>query len=156
MTDDGARARAILFLILAAFGLAFVGIGASQALEQRRALAHAHPVAATVVGLDVEEHHRNGNSGVTYRPVVHFEYQVDGTTRMGDQVGPMGEAKGGHWAWRVLDRYQAGQHVVAWVRDDMADKAYLEHTASPTPYYMLAFGVGFTTFMMALWGRTRP
>lgn len=36
---------------------------------------------------------------------------------MGDQVGPLREMRGGHWAWQVLDRYEVGQRVTAWVRD---------------------------------------
>lgn len=143
----------VILAILAIGGLVFLGVGTKLALDQRVALARVHPVPAVVVGRDIEEHHANGSRGVSYRPVVRFEYQVDGTTRMGDQVGPLPESRGGHWAWRVLDRYQVGDHVTAWVRDDLVDQAYLERTASPRPYLLMAFGAAFTVSMGWLWIR---
>jgi hypothetical protein len=134
-------------------GLVFLGVGTKLALDQRNALARVHPVPAIVVGRDIEEHHTNGNAGVSYRPVVRFQYEVGGTIRMGDQVGPMPESRSGHWAWRVLDRYQVGQHVTAWVRDDVADQAYLERVASAQPYTLMGFGAAFTIFIGWLWMR---
>ena len=142
-------------MVFVAAGLLFAGVGTGTAIRQARALAHSHPVSATVVGLDIETHTTNGRGGTTYRPVVRFQYQVDGTTRMGDRVGPLGESHGGHWAWRVLDRYEVGQRVTAWVRDDLPDSAYLEHVSSFTPYYMLSFGVVFAGFSAWLWRRSR-
>lgn len=144
--------RAIL-AILAIAGLVFLTVGAKLALDQRAALARVYPVPAVVVSLDIEEHHANGSRGVAYRPVVRFEYQRDGTTRMGDQVGPLPETRSGHWAWRVLDRYQVGQHVTAWVRTDLPDQAYLERTPSLQPYTLMGFGAAFTLFMSWLWWR---
>lgn len=141
------RAQTILFLVLAASGVVFLGAGTSAAIDQRNALARVHSVPAKVVGLDVEEHHPNGNHAVTYRPVVRFEYRLDSTTFIGDQVGPLREARGGHWAWRVLDRYEVGQRVTAWVRYDVPGQAYLERAPSPQPYYEIMFGVLFTASM---------
>lgn len=131
----------------------FLGVGTKLARDQRNALAHVHPIPAIVVSLDVEEHRINGKGGIAYRPVVRFQYQLDGTTRMGDQVGPLPESRAGHWAWRVLQRYQVGQHVTAWVRNDVVDQAYLERTPSLRPYGLMGFGAVFTVVFGWLWMR---
>lgn len=135
--------------------MTFLAFGANLAREQHHILAHSFPVPATVVGLDVETHITNGRGGTAYRPVVRFEYQIAGATRMGDQVDPLRESRGGHWAWRVLDRYEVGQHVTAWVRDDVPDAAFLDRTPSRTPYVMLSFGAAFDLVTALVWWRAR-
>ena len=144
-----------VFAVLAIAGLVFLTVGTKLVLDQRTALENVRPVAAVIVGRDIEEHHTNGNHGYAYRPVVRFQYHVGATIRMGDQVGPVPESRGGHWAWQVLDRYQVGQHVTAWVRTDVVDRAYLERTPSRQPYTMMVFGAAFTVFIAFVWMRLR-
>jgi hypothetical protein len=89
-------AQWITFLIFGGFGVMLLYVGITQFVQQRRNLADARPIEATVVHSQVVSHtsadtdSRLGRSTSTtsHRPDIRFRYQVLGTEYESDRLRP--------------------------------------------------------------------
>ena len=86
------------------------------------------------------------SSGVDYRPTVRFTYEYDGTSYTSTNVFPTtisptydteSEARS------VLDGYETGDTVTAYVPPSNPDNAYLNHQFSNAPLLVVGIGLFF-------------
>jgi hypothetical protein len=95
--------------------------------------------------------------GIDYYPEVAFEYRYEGTTYTGDSVFP-GSISSGYdsrsEARAVVDPYDRGETVTAYVDPDSPGEAFLRKDTSSGP--LLLAGVGAVMFLLVLFkGRQR-
>lgn len=120
----------------------FMVVGAWLGLEQWVRLSRWVPVPATVTGSTVERH--SGSRGdPTYSPRITYRYTVSGREYAADRATPLGESRGGGWAYGIAARYAPGQRTTAWYDPSSPGQAYLLHEWSVLPYIFIVFPLGF-------------
>jgi hypothetical protein len=115
-------------VVLGAFALAGVVM---MAVEAER-LIRWRPVPAVVQASAVEA--VRGNRGSTsFRPIVTYEYAVNGRRYASTQVNVLAVSRSYGWAQSMSTRFVPGAPTTAYVNPDDPAKAYLVHEISLLP-----------------------
>ena len=136
---DSRRGAVLMVLI----GILAAGYGGYDYVQQSGALSNAQEVPAELTAQDVDADSAGSSPGVDYRPTVRFTYEYDGTSYTSTNVfpttiSPTYDTKSE--ARSVLDGYETGDTVTAYVPANDPDAAYLKHQSSNAP--LLAVGIG--------------
>ncbi|WP_132058614.1 DUF3592 domain-containing protein [Halorussus amylolyticus] len=130
----------LLFLVI---GLGASGFGAYDYVQQSDAVNEAVEVDATVVETGVDSVRGGSSPGVDYKPEVTFEYEYDGETYTGNNVFPATISRNYDTrsaAASVLEGYDEGETVTAYVNPDSPGDAFLKDEKSNSP--LLFVGIG--------------
>lgn len=156
MTDDSGVSingpdtlrGAMLLLVL---GLGVTGYGAYDYVQQSDAIRNAVEVDTTITDVGVETTSaRSGNAQVKYEPHVEFTYEYQGESYTGTNVFPATiapEYEQRSNAESVIDEYEEGMTVTAYVDPTNPDGAFLKNKTSNTP--LLAAGIGAVISLLA-------
>jgi hypothetical protein len=145
-------ARIITYLICGGFAAMFLYVGATQFWQQRRNLANAESVDATIVHSTVtvsttrDTDGRVGfsNSTTSYSPDVRFTYRVGGqqyeSARLNPTIIGTGYASE-ESAAAELAAYPLNAKVRAWVNPAHPEQAFLNGEKSNGPIVFLILGL---------------
>jgi len=125
-------------------GVATMGYGAYSYVEQTSALEDVEQVEATIVETGVETVDQRRGTG--YAPAVTFDFTYDGESYTSSNVypGPLPRELNSRQAARdVVDEYDRGEAVMAYVPTESPEKAYLQRESSDKPLLVIGFGVLF-------------
>ncbi len=129
-------------LIFALVGLALLGYGGYDYVQQSAALDDAVEVEATVVETSITEI-ESGRSGIEYDAQIEFSYQYQGTEYTSDNLVP-GSFDATYDtrsdANAVLEPYDEGDTVTAYVDPDAPSAGFLEQRTSQGPLQFVAVG----------------
>ncbi|WP_169980724.1 DUF3592 domain-containing protein [Tautonia rosea] len=143
------RARLIIGVVCM-LGLSLAIVGGVSTIGQYRKLATYRPVEATVVSKSVDVHSqttRNARTGgvsrsFSYRPIVRYQYEVEGRSMTSETVCPLDwpsfRARG---ARKLIDRYEVGQPVTAYVDPEDPSIAFLDRSLHGLPLWMIYAGL---------------
>jgi len=133
-------------LMLLVVGTVWLSLGAVPVLEHNGAVQENEPTTATVTDLRIEW--QESDDGKRYRPVITYNYTVDGQTYQNSNVYP-GSLK--RWkgdkeeAQAVLDEYEVGQSVTVYYNPQQHSHAYLREGGMPGLWFM---GAIFSVLML--------
>jgi hypothetical protein len=142
----------IAFLVMAAFAIMMLYVGTTQFLLQRRLLAHARPVDATILrsevtrseSADTDRRLLSSNSTISYSPEIRFRYLVNGAPFESEMLTPnaisVGHASEGSAA-EVLTPFPVGATVTAYVDPSLPDQGFLIRSAGAGPIVFLLVGL---------------
>lgn len=139
-------------LILLILGLGITGYGAYDYVQQSDAMWSAVEVDATITEVDlVTESSVSGQSGgkSSYEPRVKFTYEYQDTTYTGTNVFPADitpEYDQRSNAESVIDEYDEGESVTAYVDSTDPDHAFLKNKTSNTPLILAGTGAVASLF----------
>ncbi len=149
--------------------LLFVGIGAGlygwqavEALDQHRRISTFRPVEATVhtVRVDMRETRTSkGGRSVTYAPIVHYEYEVDGRMHSNTQVLPKPHTGSSEWASEIASRFVEGEPCEAYYDPANPEDAFLVKEYRFLFYGLALLGVAIACIPFVIWSsmpRTQP
>nr|WP_240147558.1 DUF3592 domain-containing protein [Halorussus sp. JP-T4] len=123
-------------------GVAVAGFGGYDYLQQSDAISDAVTVEATITGTNVESvSQRRG--GPAYRPEVTFDYRYDGSDYTSNNLYPAtftANYDTKSEAESVLQGYEAGETVTAYVDPNSPGSAFLEQKKSDGPLKLAAIG----------------
>ena len=145
-------AQIITFIIFGGFGFVMLYVGITQLFMQRRLLANAERVQATIVhsevftstSSDTDPRPLRSTSTTTHRPDVRFRYRVGGREYESDLLHPSiivrtyGSREA---AAEALAPFPVNATVSAYVDPSLPDKAYLIATAGNGPVVFMVVGV---------------
>jgi hypothetical protein len=145
-------AQIITFLIFGSLGLMLLVVGSTQFVQQRRNLAHAERVEATITHSQVftstssntNRELLRSNSTTTHRPDVRFRYTVAGRSHESDLLYPTSIARtyaSHEAAARELAPYPLQARVNAYVDRTQPGKAFLIAEASQAPAVFIVLGL---------------
>ena len=145
-------AQWITFLIFGGFGVMFLYVGITQFIQQRRNLADARPIQATVVHSQVvssttaDTDGRVGfsNSTTSHRPDVRFTYQVLGTEYESDRLYPNIIVHGyasAESAAEALTPFPLHATVRAYVDPSHPEQAFLIRESGKGPVVFIVVGL---------------
>ncbi|WP_135828201.1 DUF3592 domain-containing protein [Halorussus halobius] len=147
-------------LLVVLVGLGAGGFGVYDYVQQNQAVENAVEVDATVVetGVDASSSRRGGPD---YSPEATFEYSYQGESYTGNSVFPGSITKDYDTrsaAESVLEDYQAGETVAAYVDPNSPSDAFLVNETSNSPLFFTAIGglfvlVGGYSALRSLVGR---
>ena len=139
------RGRVVVLL----FAFALFGFGGYDYAEQREAVGEAEAVDAVVLNSTVVED--TAGRGIDYDPRVEYRYSYGGTTYTGDDFFP-GSITPSYdtekEALSVVEGYDEGETVTAYVDPDRPGGAFLERRATNAPLAMA--GAGFFVAVVVL------
>lgn len=139
-----------------AIGLLFAGIGGYLYMDQQAAIENSERIEATVVNSHVQVDEGTGTEADSYYPVVEYEYTYDGQTYTSDNVFPgVGSSSTSlSRAREIVDDYQQGDQVTAYVNPDDPQEAYLiEETDSL--FHFAFIGAGGLAVLLGIGGIVR-
>lgn len=129
-------------LLFALIGLALVGYGGYDYIQQTEAVDDAVEVEGTVVETSISEI-ESGRSGIEYDARVEFTYQHQGTEYTSDQLYP-GSFDATYdtrpEAESALDPYDDGDSVTAYVDPAAPSEGFLQRQTSQGPLQFMAIG----------------
>jgi len=132
-------AGTVIFVLI---GLAVAGYGGYDYVQQSEAIEDAVEVDATVVETSISEVD-SGRSGIEHDAHVEFRYQFRGTEYTSDQLFP-GSFDATYDtrsdAEAVLEPYDEGETVTAYVDPDAPGEGFLEQRTSQGPLQLVAIG----------------
>ena len=145
-------AQIITFLIFGGLGFMLLAVGITQMRQQRRNLAHAEPVMATIehaavftsTSADTDPRLGRSTSTSSHRPDVRFRYQVAGQTYRSERLYPSIIARGyasAEAAAEELAPFPLHAQVRAWVNPAHPDQAFLIAEASQGPLVFVILGL---------------
>ncbi|QJR37537.1 DUF3592 domain-containing protein [Gemmatimonas groenlandica] len=155
-------ARAITMLIFGGFGVMFLYVGLTQFLQQRRSLANAVEIVATIAysavhtstSADTDGRLISSNSTTTHRPDLRFTYVVAGKAYESDLLYPTIIVRG--YASReaveeVLAPYPVNATVPAYVDPSHPGEAFLiaERSSAPIVFLVLALLVPLVAWFVS-------
>lgn len=133
--------KTLFAAIILVTGIAMTGYGAYDYTQQSDALADAVTVSATVTDTSVETVHQRRD--IDYRPVITYNYTVDGTQYQSNDYSPSmstvtfdSESN----AQDIAGNYTVGETVTAYVDPDTPSDAFLDHERSDDPLTFLGIG----------------
>ena len=133
-------------VILLIVGLLATGFGAYDYVQQSDAVANSVEVDAEITEIGVESVSSGSSSGASYKPTVQFTYEFEGTSYTGTNVFPA-EISSNYdtesAARAVLEDYEAGDTVTAYVVSNDPSKAFLKNKTSNTPLLFVGIGLLF-------------
>lgn len=143
-------AQAIVYVVVAGFGLVMLYVGLTEWAVQRRALRCAAPVDAEIVWHDVVESRSmdtdnrplRDNSTTSYRPEVKFKYEYGGAWYVSDLLRPTVIVQGyasREGAEAEIRDFPMGARVRAWVDPAAPERGFLtaEWSAGPVVFAVL-------------------
>ena len=129
-------------VIFAAIGLALIGYGGYDYVQQSQTVDDSVEVEATIVETSVTEV-ESGRSGIEYDTHAEFTYQYQGTEYRSDQIVP-GSFDETYDTRReaesALEPYEDGDTVTAYVDPDTPANGFLEQRTSQGPVQFMAIG----------------
>ncbi|PSP34139.1 hypothetical protein BRC63_09545 [Halobacteriales archaeon QH_10_70_21] len=126
MDTKGLGAVAALLIVGGFLG----ALGVGPTVSHHIAVQENQPTEATVQSTDIDVK-TDDDGDRSYRPVVTYEYTVDGETYTQDNVFPGGFTRwdgSRSWAENVVDRYEPGQTVTVHYRSGEPSNAYLTNS----------------------------
>ncbi len=134
--------KALLVLIV---GVAVMGYGGYDYVQQSNAIATAVEVQATITEAGVERvPQRRG--GTDYRPEVAFEYQYRGTRYTGTNLYPAHTESGYDTesaARSAVETYEEGERRTAYVDPEAPSEGFLTDRQSTAPLKLVGVGALF-------------
>ncbi|MGQ5515464.1 DUF3592 domain-containing protein [Halococcus saccharolyticus] len=131
-------------VILLVIGLAATGFGAYDYIQQSDTVANSVEVNAEITETGVVEASSPGSSlGADHKPTVRFTYNYEGTSYTGTNVFPAETSPDYDTrseARSVIDGYETGDTVTAYIDPDEPDNAFLKNQTTNAP--LLFAGVG--------------
>jgi len=129
-------------VIFTVIGLALVGYGGYDYVQQTQTVDDSVGVEATIVETSVTEV-ESGRSGIKYDTHTEFTYRYQGTEYRSDQIVP-GSFDETYDTRReaesALEPYEDGDTVTAYVDPDAPGEGFLEHRTSQGPLQFMAIG----------------
>lgn len=133
---------------LGAFFAIFVAAGLGIFGAEVLRVATWRPVSARILSTDVKA--IRGNKGVSYSPVVRYQYTIAGTLYSADRVLPVSMSASRAWAEELRDRFQAGQVVTAYVNPRDPSSAFLVRKVSLLPLIFVGAPLGMAALLALL------
>ena len=136
-------------MLLLVIGLAATGYGAYDYVQQSEAVTNAVESDATITEMGVEADSSGSSTDAEYKPTVQFTYEYEGTSYTSTNVFPTdispsydtrSEAKS------VLEGYETGDTVTAYVNPAEPGNAFLKNQTSNAPLLFVGIGLFFTVF----------
>lgn len=145
-------ARIIAVIIFGAFGLMMLYVGLTQFVQQRRSMANAVPVDATIArsavvsseSPDTDRRLNRSTSTTSHRADVQFTYSVAGQRYESDRLHPTIIARGyasAESAREELAPFPVGARVRAWVDPSHPGQAFLLAEKSAAPLVFIVIGL---------------
>lgn len=134
--------RQFFSALILLFGLAMIGYGAYDYLQQSEAMQDAVETSATITESGTEEV-LVGRAGTQYEPTATFNYRFQGKSYTSSNVFPTGSSptyESRSEAEAVLERLERGETVTAYVVPSSPSSAFLKDTPSKIPYTFLGLG----------------
>jgi hypothetical protein len=147
-------------IIFTLFPMVFLGIGGYMAWDQDRKITHYMSVTAKVLSRTIETS-TDSEGKTTYKPVVSFEFQVDGNKYTGRDIYPISMSSGHGWAQETINRFKVGSEVEAFCDPANPSSAFLLKEYSFFPYIFIMFpmifvAIGTTILISAGASATNP
>jgi hypothetical protein len=136
-----------LVVVLLFLGLFGVGMGGFTVFEHNVAVQEGQPTAATVLSTEIAEK-TDDDGDKSYRPVVTYEYIVDGQTYESENVFPGGFTRwksSRSWAEDVLNQYEAGDRITVQYRPRNPGQAYVRNDGLPFTWVV---GAGYAVLVL--------
>lgn len=137
------KAISVIFMLM---GVVFAGIGAGQAISQHTKIQTYVPVQATVTSKHIARHVSRNNKGrtsVTYEPVIHYVYKVNGRSYSNDQVLPINLSSSLAWAQEIVDSYTVRATTEAYYNPSSPTRSFLMKKYIFFPYIFILFPMIF-------------
>ena len=120
----------------------FVALGVSGVIVELERLATWRAVPAVVQESHIDAV-KGSKGGVSYKPVVTYTYQVEGTSYTSSSVTILPESRSWGWAIGISQRYRPGAHATAYVDPGNPHKAFLVNEFSGIPLLFVIFPLVF-------------
>lgn len=144
--------RIIVLVIFGGFGVVLLYVGLTQFLQQRRLLANAERVDATIThaevfsstSSDTDSRVGSSNSTTTHRPDVRFRYRLHGHEYESDLLYPniiVTSFASRNEAADVLAPFPVGAKVRAFVDPTLPGKAFLVASSGNGPVVFMILGI---------------
>ncbi|MDE0837980.1 MAG: DUF3592 domain-containing protein [Kiritimatiellae bacterium] len=133
-------------IVFSLFALVFSGIGVGMAWHQHSKITNAVAIQADVTGKRVERREStdsDGDTSVSYAPIVDFTYEYEGLKYSGHDVFPMSMSSGKRWAHAAIAPFSVGQQVQAFTLPNKPHKAFLLRHYTFFPYIFILFPMIF-------------
>lgn len=132
-------------LVMVVAGLVCAGFGGWLLHDQTQQLETFEPVDAELRTAEVDhwEEYNDGRYIDTYAPEVSYSYVVDGQRYTSENFRPgtgRETFRDRAEAAALLDGYEAGQQVTAYVDPQNPEQAFLSTETGDAPYYFIGFG----------------
>ncbi len=114
-----------------AFLAVFVAVGLGMFASEMYRIATWEPVSARILSSDIKA--VRGDKGTSYKPVVRYQYTVNGALYVSNQVLPLTISASYGWATKLRDRFRRGDIVTAYVNPSRPSSAYLVREVSLLP-----------------------
>ena len=129
--------RVVVFILcIELMALALVGFGLVTLSHQHQILKGLSPTNAIVTDIN----YATGPFG-GYKPLIRFEYSVDAEAHGSSRLAPLPPTGSKRWADEVLNRYETGQQVEAFMNPLDRREVFLEPLSSFRPYIFVLAGV---------------
>ena len=128
--------------------------GLWSAVSQHRMIVNAQPADAVVLANNVDVH--RGQHVTEYKPVVKFEYVIDGETYRSEKTTPQEESGRQWWAEQVIREHPRGKQVRAWVPTGSPEDAFLLRRYDSMPYTAMLFGVLMSAAAYVIYQESKP
>lgn len=141
MSDSIGR-RQFFSAVILLIGIAMMGYGGHDYLQQSEAMQKAVETEATITNLGTEEVHIR--RGIVYEPTATFEYRHQDESFNSSNVFPAGSTSDYNSrskAESVLEDYQVGETATAYVVPSSPSEAFLKDTQSSVPFESVGLGV---------------
>jgi len=144
----------VVFLLLLGLGAAV--FGGTHVLQHNGAVQENLPAAGTIESTDVDRRvieNSDGPDDVEYRPVVRYQYTVDGTTYTQDNVFPGSFERwrdSRAWAERIADDYSAGESIEVRYNPRTHGDAYIRNDGWPGEW-LVTFGYAIVLALGGGW-----
>lgn len=129
--------KTTLLVVFGVIGLVMLVYGAYEIFKERRLMANAQPVQATItesnisISRDLTDDGSSGVATFSYAPVVKFRYEFGGDAYEGTMLRPTARVYNSQAAAAdELTRFPAGAGVQAFVNPAYPEKAHLLREAS--------------------------
>lgn len=139
----------IFVAVLLLTGLGLGAYGVYDYTQQSDVIRSASEVNATVTGTSVET--VTSKRSQSFKPVVRFEYRYGGETHTSNRIFPTSTSPKYETRSRarsVVEEYESGETVTAYVTPDAPGRAFLTEQKSTYPLKLAGIGlaiVGLTT-----------
>ena len=144
--------RGLFTLMLGGFAVMLIVVGAQELITQRKIVATAEPVDATILSakvvsaesVDTDASLNRDNSTTSYTPEVRFEYGFRGVRYESDLLYPSIIQQG--WASQAsaaeqIAEYEVGANVIAYVDASLPERGFLKLESSSGPTWFIIIGV---------------
>ncbi len=133
-------------IIFSLVALIFISIGAALAWNQHHKITSYLPVTATVLSKTIESHtstDSDGHTSTTYKPIVMYEYEVNGMKYKCGTVQPIDMSSGHGWAQEIINKFTKGQKVEVFYDPEDPNSAFILKEYSFFPYVFILFPMIF-------------